>query len=138
MGLNGFNETSFFGVHERALELHARRAALITNNLANVSTPNYLAKDLDLKEILSQDHHLSSRGLSQTHVKHLAFHPECRPLAYSEKYRISGQVTVDGNSVDGHIEHAAYTENALRYLANLAFMGHHLQRMNIVLSGGTR
>ena len=37
-----------FGIHEQALLLHGERLSVLANNIANVDTPNYKARDIDL------------------------------------------------------------------------------------------
>ena len=41
---------SALGVHESAFKLRAQRAELLADNMANVDTPNYKAKDLDFRQ----------------------------------------------------------------------------------------
>ena len=41
-----------FGIHENAMHLQARRAQLLSQNLANSDTPGYKAKDIDFKAAL--------------------------------------------------------------------------------------
>ena len=122
-------ENQLFGIHEQALNIHVRRAEIIAHNLANASTPNYQAKDIDFKAALQ------AGSLNRTHEKHLPFSglaTDSAPLVH----RVPLQQSVDGNTVDSHVEHAAYAENTLRYLANITFMNHRLQALNAVLSGG--
>lgn len=134
------NGQNFFGIHEQALDVHIRRSEIIANNLSNESTPHYLAKDLDFKEVLGQaagslPADPSGFGLQKTNDQHLSA-PE--GLSLTQKYRMPTQPSLDGNTVDGQLEHAAYAENALRYYSNITLMGHHLQRINLALSGGNR
>ena len=131
MGLDGSN---FFGIHEQALNVHIRRATMMANNLANEATPGYLAKDLDFRAVLSQVNPMKS-SLMQTNQGHLPIQDSVRA---PEKYRIPAQASLDGNTVDDQLEHAAYAENAMRYFSNVTFMGHHVQRLNLALSGGNR
>jgi len=132
-------ESQLFGIHEQALNIHVRRAEIIAHNLANVSTPNYQAKDIDFRAALQQTSTTSlkttSTALNRTHEKHLSFSgsdTDTAPL----QHRNTLQQSIDGNTVDSHVEHAAYAENTLRYLANITFMNHRLQTLNVVLSGG--
>lgn len=123
-----------FGIHEQALNVHVRRAELIAHNLANVSTPHYQAKDIDFKAALHEAA-TSSAHLNKTHSKHLSVNGSALNDV-SLQYRAPLQKSLDGNTVDSHIEHAAYAENTLRYLANVTFMNQRLQTLNMVLSGG--
>ena len=42
-----------FGIHEHALAVRNRRVELISQNIANVDTPNYKARDIDFKKIIA-------------------------------------------------------------------------------------
>lgn len=125
-----------FGIHEQALNIHVRRAEMIAHNLANDATPNYRAKDIDFKAALQQTVTVPSAALSQTHKKHLPLSQTTAIDPTHLAYRSPLQHSLDGNTVDSHIEYAAYAENTLRYLANVTFMNHRLQTLNLVLSGG--
>ena len=58
------------GVHEQALNLGARRAEIIANNLANADTPGFKARDIDFRQVLAG---ASGSGLQMqtTHGRHL-------------------------------------------------------------------
>ena len=127
-----------FGVHEQALNIHVRRAEIIAHNLANAATPHYRAKDLDFKAAIQQVSTTPPTLFSRTHEKHMDLDPSTLSALNASplQYRSPLQHSLDGNTVDTHIEHAAYAENTLRYLANVTFMNHRLQALNLVLSGG--
>ncbi len=124
-----------FGIHAQALNIHLRRAEIIAHNLANETTPGYQAKDLDFKLALQEAATVSTVVLNQTHHNH--FSVSNRVIEDpAVKYRKPLQHNLDGNTVDSHVEHAAYAENTLRYLANIRFMNHRLQALNMALSVG--
>ena len=43
-----------FGVHEPALAVRSRRLELLARNIANADTPNFKARDLDVKALLAR------------------------------------------------------------------------------------
>ncbi|HIP53512.1 MAG TPA: flagellar basal body rod protein FlgB, partial [Chromatiales bacterium] len=43
-----------FGVHPQALLLRAKRAEVLSNNLANADTPGFKARDFDFEAVLSR------------------------------------------------------------------------------------
>ena len=57
------------GIHPQALMLRARRAELLAVNLANSDTPNYQARDIDFRTVLSN--HGDSTRLTATHTGHI-------------------------------------------------------------------
>jgi flagellar basal-body rod protein FlgB len=99
-----------------AIDLYAARHRVITENLANVETPGYRARDLDFRAALAR-----------------AFAPPApEPAAGGERIAIaelggdeppqvivdrSTPVKVDGNSVDVDTEMARLSENTLRITA---------------------
>ena len=42
-----------FGIHERALAVRNRRVEILSQNIANVDTPNYKARDIDFKKMIA-------------------------------------------------------------------------------------
>ena len=44
-----FNLDTYIGVHADALKLQAKRTEVIADNLANVDTPGYKARDIDFR-----------------------------------------------------------------------------------------
>jgi flagellar basal-body rod protein FlgB len=41
------------GIHERALQTRSQRLELLAQNIANADTPQYKARDLDFKKVMS-------------------------------------------------------------------------------------
>lgn len=108
------------GIHQDALKIHAKRAQLLANNLANADTPGFKAKDIDFKEALA----MSKGGdnpskLTTTNSKHIGFDKD---LSLSTHYRVPLQPSVDGNTVDERVEVSKFTENSMRYMASLRFL----------------
>jgi flagellar basal-body rod protein FlgB len=90
---------------------------VIAGNLANSSTPNYQAKDIDFKQVL-QDVGATQR-LSVTNPTHI---PNPSDLTQNAlKFRNPLSPSRDGNTVETHVEEAAYGDAAGRYLASLRF-----------------
>ncbi len=111
---------SIFGASAQALELCENRSVLLTDNLANSSTPNYKARDIDFYGVLQQQQQtgntLTLSTDSPTDLSpSLASDPEV-------KYRVPMQTSQDGNTVDEEIERKDFMENAMHYQVNLAFI----------------
>jgi len=136
--LTGIN--NLFGIHEDALEIHAKRATLIANNLANQDTPNYKAQDLDFKAALAAIHearstvdHHSDTPLQVSHDGHLS--SLNFQSAHDVMYRRSTQSSLDGNTVDTQIEQAQFAENSMRYMANLSVISGRVRGLIDVIKG---
>lgn len=110
------------GIHEAALHFRSDRAAVLANNLANVDTPNFKAKDLDFKQALSQKMSGSSSfDLATTQAGHI----DGSALSTNEAdtlYRTPQQPSIDGNTVEDQIEHAEYMKNALAFQSSFQFL----------------
>ena len=50
-------------------------------------------------------------------------------------YRGAFQPSVDGNTVDSHLEKAAYVDTALRYEASLTFLNGKIQTLKKAIGG---
>lgn len=120
------------GIHAQALELRSRRMELLAGNLANADTPGYKARDIDFSSALKQA--LAETGaLRLTHDRHLP--PQGAGVDAEPLYRVPLQPSLDGNTVDSHLEQAAFGENAVRYQASLDFLGNKLAGLRKALRG---
>lgn len=123
---------SYFGIHRKALQVWEQRSSQIANNLANVNTPNYKARDIDFKEALSgamgSDSQLKVDSPNHIQVADANF-------SNQTKYRIPSHVSLDGNTVDKDIETAEFAHNALNYQASLSFLDGKIKSMLTALRG---
>lgn len=104
-----------FGPFEAALKLRSGRAEILSANLANADTPNFKAKDFDFHQVLNAQ--LSSRGggnMAATRAGHLPATASGAP-DFNLQFRTPTQPSIDGNTVDEHIENAAFMENSLEF-----------------------
>lgn len=125
----GFDQA--LGVHADALTLRSRRSELLAANLANADTPGYLARDVDFRSVL--DSIAEGGDLARTSSAHLdtggtVSQPDVL-------YRVPTQVSLDGNTVEAHVEKAAFADNSLRYQASLRFLGGRLQTLLSAIRG---
>ncbi|GAB4290820.1 MAG: flagellar basal body rod protein FlgB [Thiohalomonadaceae bacterium] len=125
---------SFLGVHEAALRLRAARSEVIASNLANADTPNYQARDIDFKAVLSEYQGTAGGAAMQTtHSRHLS--ASGGVAAPELMYREPSQPAVDGNTVDSQTEKAAFMENALQYQATLRFIDGSIKTLRTAIRG---
>lgn len=108
------------GIHPQALVLREKRSEILAANLANADTPDYKARDLDFKAILQNRLSSSSTGLQRTQARHLA--ASNAVLGGELLYRNPTQPSLDGNTVEEHVEQAKYAQNAVQYQASLEFI----------------
>ncbi len=119
MGI-GFDRA--FGIYEDAVALRAYRSTVLASNLANSDTPHYKARDFDFRSVLAGavNNHGSAAMIS-THARHLGA-GGAGTADVTLLYRIPHQDSMDGNTVDPHIEQSHFMNNALRYQASLRFL----------------
>ena len=117
------------GIYESALKIRAERAQILSSNLANADTPGYQARDIDFQQALkNRMNAVSDKGsMATTQASHLSIGPN-NGMGSELFYRIPQQPSVDGNTVEEHIEHAAFMENSLEFqtaftLLNSRFKG---------------
>lgn len=125
-----------FGMHEVALKLRAQRMEVLASNLANADTPGYKARDIDFKSVLSSYQSgsaPSSRGMKTTHERHIGGDPS--GLGAATLYRTPLQPSLDGNTVDTHVEKSKFMENALQYQATLSFVDSRIQSLRKAIRG---
>ncbi len=108
------------GVHPQALDLRERRSEVLAANLANADTPNFKARDLDFQSILKNQMPNNGSSLERTHTMHLQ--PANMQLGAQMLYRNPHQASLDGNTVEDHIEQSKYAENSVQYQASLTFL----------------
>ncbi len=114
------NFDNALGIHPQALTLREKRSEILASNLANADTPDYKARDLDFGAVLKQTSATQSAHLERTQAGHTT--PQNNVLGASLLYRNPQQASLDGNTVEAHIEQAKYSENAVRYQASLRFV----------------
>jgi len=121
-----------FGVHDNALLLFERRTQLISENIANVDTPGYKARDINFNQVL-QNQREQSVKLDATHKSHI----NLSQGAFSEniKFRQVEQSSADGNTVDMQKEKAAFAENAVRYQTTLRVLSGKIMGLKSAFKG---
>jgi len=122
------------GVHEAAFKLRAQRAEVLANNMANVDTPNYKARDLDFKQALARQTE-GQTDLSVTHEGHIPLTLDNDLGGSDLLYRTPNQPSIDGNTVEEHVEHAEYMKNALDFQASFTFLNGSFRGMLTALRG---
>ena len=124
---------SALGIHAKALEVRGRRTALLASNIANADTPGYKARDIDFRAVLSTAGTQIRSGMRCTDERHITAGNDTGPT--SLLYRVPLHPSLDGNTVDGQLEKAAFAENALRYQASLTFLDRKFKGLINALKG---
>jgi flagellar basal-body rod protein FlgB len=122
---------SALGVSPQALALRAQRTQILSANIANANTPGYKARDIDFSAAMRAATDERS-GLRRTDARHL---PAGGAADAELMYRIPSHPTLDGNTVEGHREHAEFMDNAIRYQASLNFLDSRIRSLRTAIRG---
>jgi flagellar basal-body rod protein FlgB len=128
-----FSFEKALGIHPQALEVRSQRMQLLASNLANSDTPHYKARDIDFRKALGAAQETPSAGVARTHRTHLPISGIGSPL--EPQFRVPIQPSLDGNTVDPHLENAAFMENAIQYQASLDFLSARLRSLRSAIKG---
>ena len=117
---------------ENGLSYASLKQKTIAQNIANVDTPNYKAKDVSFKDMLAN---AQRTGISayRTDARHFDFESSTTTpgVFYSNfDYRSNG------NGVDMDAEQASMAENTIYYNALIDRVNGKLNTLNTVIKGG--
>ena len=118
---------------DKAADAANLRNELLTNTIANVSTPNYKRKDLDFESVL-QGELAGEKNLSKAVKKANQNLETLDAQVYTDNASLSYRL--DGNNVDINTEEARLAENQIKYQALVDLMNQEFARYNTVLSSG--
>ena len=114
-----------------ALQLRQQRMEVLASNIANAATPNFKARDIDFAS--EYERALSGKGtLTSTNKGHL----KTTTGGPTEMlYRQPISPSVDGNTVELHVEQLQFAENSTRYEATLQLHSDRISGLRKVLRG---
>jgi flagellar basal-body rod protein FlgB len=129
------NLDTYIGVHADALKLQSKRMEVLADNLANVDTPNYKARDIDFKAAMATAGGADAPvALTTTNPGHLSTDPTTAAGA-ALKYRVPLAPSLDGNTVDAQQEQSAFADNTVRYQATLTFLSARFKNLMTAITG---
>jgi flagellar basal-body rod protein FlgB len=127
---------AYLGIQPEALNLQSRRMQVIADNLANVDTPNYKARDIDFQAALA-----AATGGADAPVTLQTTQPDdiggnaAGSGSAELKYRVPLAPSLDGNTVNSELEQAAFAETTVRYQATLTFLSTSLRNLMTAITG---
>ena len=124
---------NYVNILDKAADAANLRNELLTNNIANASTPNYKRKDLDFESVL-QGELAGEKNLSKAVKKANQNLETLDAQVYTDNASLSYRL--DGNNVDINTEEARLAENQIKYQALVDLMNQEFARYNTVLSSG--
>ena len=122
---------NYINVLDKAADAADSRNQILTNNIANVDTPNYRRKEVSFERYLEMaligDESLDKRVDDiNTHLNDFG------GLIYTDHSVLSYRL--DGNNVDIDTEQAYLAENQIRYNTLISLIGQEFSRYKTVLS----
>ena len=114
-------ETPLMHTLSRALDLTSARQNLVSQNVANVDTPGYKAKDIDFRQELQ-------RALGDEQL------PESAPVVRE----VSGLIErPDGNNVSLDRESLLMAQNQLQFQTEVSLLHSEFNRLQLAINGGS-
>lgn len=124
------NIYNYINILDRAADASNLRNELISNNIANVNTPNYKRKDLNFEALLKAEIAGDDLNKAVTDLnKDLSI---LEPRIFTDNASLSYRL--DGNNVDIATEEAYLAENQIKYQALVDLMNQEFARYKTVLS----
>lgn len=125
------NIYNYINVLDKAADAANSRNEIISNNIANVDTPNYKRKDVSFENYLEQAL-LGNESLDERVAEVNTHLSDFGGLIYTDSSTLSYRL--DGNNVDIDTESAMLAENQIRYNALVDQIGQEFARYKTVLS----
>jgi flagellar basal-body rod protein FlgB len=125
-----------FSIHDDAMIMRGKRASILASNIANADTPNFKARDIDFHSMLKQadNQQTNSLKMASTHRDHIDLNSGING-GLSLKYRNPLHASLDGNTVDSHVEQSKFSENALQYQTSFSFLNSSIKGIMKALKG---
>lgn len=125
---------NYINILDKAADASNLRNELISNNIANVNTPNYKRKDINFESILQAELG-GEKSLYQAVKSANEDLTTLDPQVYTDNASLSYRL--DGNNVDIATEEAYLAENQIKYQALIDLMNQEFSRYKAVLSSSS-
>ena len=128
---------NYFGLNAQSMLVRSKRAEILASNIINADTPNYKAKDIDFNEVLNANIVKTSNkpvSINTTHSAHIDT-DNGNNFSLQTKFRVPEHASLDGNTVDAHVEKSRFAENSVRYQISLSMLNNKIQGLISTLRG---
>ena len=122
----------FLAPHANAVSLRQQRMEVLASNIANAATPNYKARDLDFAT--AYNNAMQGSGTLET-TSNLHMPTTSADGGPEMRFRNPINPSLDGNTVELHVEQLQFAENATRYEASLQFLSDRIRGLRSALRG---
>lgn len=133
------SENQVLTILQKALDASWLRNQVISNNIANVDTPNYKAYKVEFEELLKDAIRKSDFHVTGENPGHI-------PISSGSLDRLSPRIVrdrrtstrIDGNNVDIDVQTASLANNTIMYQALVDQLSAKLARLRTVINEGRR
>ncbi len=132
MNINLFSNLT---VLEKAMDASWLNHKVISDNIANIDTPNYKRKSIDFQNSLAEALDKNKLKGTTTHNNHIPIGNN-NPLAIKIKVHNESKndsMRIDGNNIDIDAEMALQTKNAIYYNAVATQLSSQINRLKMTL-----
>jgi|LGVF01.1.fsa_nt_gb flagellar basal-body rod protein FlgB len=123
---------SQINLYNKALDASWQKNEAISNNIANVNTPNYKRETVAFEEVLKRAMG-TSIPVSRTHENHMPMTTDISPSIVKDK---NTSFRRDGNNVNIDTEMAELAENQIKYETITKQLNSNLKRLRLAMSEG--
>ncbi|MGM8364144.1 flagellar basal body rod protein FlgB [Virgibacillus sp. W0181] len=127
-----FNNT--FRTLEQSLQYASAKNETISNNIANVDTPNYKSKNVMFKSVLNDS--MSDLAAQRTHPKHIPFTSQSENKPFETVTNSTTNYNHNGNNVDMDKEMANLAKNQIYYQSLIDRLNGKFGSLQTVIRGG--
>ena len=126
---------NYFALDSSTLQAKNKRLELISENIANTSTPGFKARDLDFGAFIEDAQNLQSRRYTTTHPNHIELGDA--DLTYEKSITFHQPLTnsIDGNTVEIGVEQAKFGKAVADYEAAMGFLENRISGIRKALRG---
>lgn len=120
---------------ENSLDYSTAKNRVISNNIANIDTPHYKAKDVSFKKVLK---HTMQKNIqsNRTHEKHFSFNVN-EHQNYQVSERKNTMYNHNGNNVDVDKEMSELAKNQIYYQTIVDRLNGKYRDIQTVIRGGS-
>ena len=126
----GSGAFDYVDVLNKAADASYYRNEILSNNIANVDTPNYKRKDIDFQSVLEQQLGRCKHMSLDDKVKNLDFN-SLNASVYTDMENFSYRL--DGNNVDIDTENVELASEQIKYKALATSISSEFERMRTVI-----
>lgn len=133
--LNGLTDNTY--ILEKSLDATWKRNEVISNNIANVDTPNFKRSNVSFEGELNKALDCNTFDLNTTDKRHISLKNSDLSIQVNQDAS-SLQYRLDGNNVDIESEMADMAKNSIRYNTLIQKVSSEYKKLKYVISEGKR